>query len=66
MSFSQNFLALLSSTAGSLFTALGMIFMKIANIKVEKTKKIPYHTLEMVLGILLTIVGLVFNGCKLF
>jgi hypothetical protein len=35
----RNMLALVFSTLGSLFTSLGLIFMKLANIEMEKKLK---------------------------
>ena len=67
VSLSSNLIALCFSSGGSFFTALGLILMKLANIKVEKhTHKRLVLQFEWLLGLLFLGVGLTCNGCKLF
>ena len=65
MALTQNFIALIFATSGSFCTALGLIIMKIANIKVEKDNNmIAVLQIEWLIGIFVMALGLTFNGCK--
>ena len=60
-----NVVALIFSTSGSFCTALGLILMKIANIKVEKTKnKWAILQVEWIIGLVFMALSQTLNACK--
>ena len=60
-----NVIALIFSTCGSFCTAMGLILMKIADIKNEKKKeKWVYLQKEWIGGLTFMFCSQVLNGCK--
>jgi len=58
-------IALIFSTSGSFCTALGLIFMKIANIRVEKYKhKNACLQVEWLVGLIFMAFSQTLNACK--
>ena len=63
----NNIVALIFSTSGSFCTATGLILMKIANIKVEKTKsKWAILQIEWIMGLVFMALSQTLNACKYF